>query len=78
MRPVARITRASLIRLGREMEERGVDEVDVHRLDLDSRWIVVLDPVTGSRVTMISREGGTPEEEAEAEAEAKRNGKVRK
>lgn len=78
MRPVARLTRASLLRLGREMEERGIEEIDVHRIDLDSRWIGVLLP-GGSRIAMISREGRTPDEEAAADAEAKREKrKVRK
>lgn len=65
MRPVARFTRAAL--LGAEMDRQGIEVVDVHRMDSDSRWIVALRP-DGSHAAMISRAGTTPEEEAAEEA----------
>ena len=49
------------------MKAAGLDAVDVHRLDTDSRWIVALRP-DGSHAAMISRAGTTPEEEAAEEA----------
>lgn len=67
MRPVARITRAALLRLGAEMDAQGLDAVDVHRMDSDSRWIVAL-RADGSHAAMISRAGRTPDEEAAEEA----------
>lgn len=74
MRPVARFTRAALLRLGAEMDRQGLDAVDVHRLDTDSRWIVALRP-DGSHAAMISRAGRTPDEEAALEA-AKRDARL--
>jgi len=67
VKPVARFTRAALLRLGAEMDRQGIEVVDVHRMDSDSRWIVALRP-DGSHAAMISRAGRTPDEEAAEEA----------